>query len=77
MKHTTNPVIITAPSRMAVVAVFGNAKASIRNTGASPIAIVFICISVTCISDPLPVLLSGLRHQFVRPGTSYAFREPD
>jgi hypothetical protein len=41
---------------MAVVAVFGNAKASIRNTGTSPIAIIFMCISLIFIVDSLPLL---------------------
>jgi len=52
MKQTTNPVIITIPNRMAVDAVFGNAKVSIRNTGTNPIAINFICISLICIVIP-------------------------
>ena len=56
MKVTTKAVNIIPPSRMAVVAVFGNAKAIIRNTGTSPIAIIFICISLIFIVDFLPLL---------------------
>lgn len=74
MKHTTNPVIITTPNRMAVEAVFGNAKVRIRNTGTSPIAITFSCISFTCIFDSF--LISFLfKTVVVRRRTSYPFRE--
>ena len=56
MKDTTRAVIIIPPSRIAVVAVFGNAMVSIRKTGTSPIAIIFICISFIFIVDSLPSL---------------------
>jgi len=56
MKDATRAVIIIAPNRMAVVGVFGIVKASIRNTGTSPIAIIFICISLIFIVDSLPLL---------------------
>jgi hypothetical protein len=41
---------------MAVAGVLGIAKASIRNTGTSPIAIIFICISLIFIVDFLLLL---------------------
>jgi hypothetical protein len=46
MKDTTNAVTIIPPNRRILLAVVGNAKASIRNIGISPIAIIFICISL-------------------------------
>lgn len=56
MKDTTRAVIIIPPNRMAVVAVFGDVKASIMNMGSSPIAIIFICISLIFKSDSLSLL---------------------
>jgi hypothetical protein len=54
MKVAIIAVSIMPPSRMAVVAVFGNIMESIRNTGISPIAIIFICISLIFIVDSHP-----------------------
>jgi hypothetical protein len=56
IKDAARAVIIIAPNRMAVAGVFGIAKASIRNTGTSPIAIIFICISLIFIVNFLPHL---------------------
>jgi hypothetical protein len=55
MKVAIIAVSIIHPSRMVVVGVFGNIKESIRNTGTSPIAIIFIWISFIFIVDSLPL----------------------